>query len=820
MKTRCFVCLIVLAGYFFFVPTRGFSETLSGEAAFVPWSGFWWPRSSGKLIFGYNGHPSPLEKYDLFTSAYYPANATRWEIENVFASSALSWAGYCHAWANASILEDIDFSASVHRGIFFAVGDKKGLMTLCHAEDPQVLANCMDDPSVFHRYLLEYIGEGGLSIVADLNSTEAVWSYPVYRYEMDLTPRNLFEDGVLVAVDDITCKIYYAGDFVDPDFEGTDVKISIYSYRLYKDGNGSYTHGEWTGSLSENHPEWVWIPVSQQAKNPYLDYDTIREISLSQDDETEGDINLVPGHYPLIVYPGEEDCFSVDLPAQSSINFSIALDSQNPLTSTAGYALTCAGETIFSGEITDSSQSFSVDHTDACAYQFIVQPGDSNETGVFIRFYWDIIFAENAYLLDIKNNYYWMGLGIGNYNYSDTNRYYITYMTEAGFPLGSVPGASHIDGNANWTGVLERDLPFDYFSEGEPSIVRITSEYPLSILEIIGDENALSGPPIEYASWSGEERTWVIPLLTRMFGSIQNSKMFFYNPHGEEISGQVEYYSAGGDFNGEEEWAVPANGFQTYHSGFYPGNRDIAGWGVISDPSGRLLGKVEIDTGVDKRDELPLLETGTTFWLPNIASEDGWETRLHLFNVSDYGTDVTLTCINGEHENKTIVVSHAAHEKQELVMDGLFWEMSEDEASASWVLINASSPIAGFISHGYSDVSLASFPLFTEELFSSTKRLCHVASDDVWWTGIVLLNTDTASVELNFMGYDSDGNEVAGTTRSIDGMKKMTTLVRWLFPDEPDMVKSLRIEATMPVIGYVVYGNHGDFDLLSGVVLE
>lgn len=820
MKVKCFVWFIILAGYLFSPPTGLCSETLSGEADFVPWSGFWWPRSSGNLIFGYNGRPSPLEKYDLFTSAFYPANAYQWEKENVYDPGSVSWAGYCDAWANASILEDIDFSASVHRGIFFAVGDKKGLMTLCHAKDPQILANCMDDPSVFHRYLLEYIGENGLSIVADLDSSEAVWSYPVYRYEMDLTPRNLFEDGVLVAVDDIVCKIYYAGDFVDPDFEGTQVKISTYPYRLYKDGNGSYTHGEWTGGPGANHPEWVWIPVSQQAKNPYLDYDIIREISLSQDDETEGDTNLVPGHYPLIVYPGEEDSFSVDLPSLSSINFSIALDSQSPLTSTAGYVLTRDGETVFYGEITDSFQSFSVDHTDACAYQFIVQPGDSNETGVFIRFYWDNIFAENAYLLDIKRNYYWMGIAIGNYNYSDTNRYYITYMTEAGFPLGSVPGAGHIDGYANWTGVLEMDLPFDYFSEGEPSILRITSEYPLSILEIIGDEKSLSGPPLEYASWSGEERTWVIPLLTRMFGSIQRSRMFFYNPHSEEISGQVDYYSAGGDFNGEEEWAVPANNFQTYYSGSYPGDRDIAGWGMISDPSGRLLGKVEINTGVDKRDELPLLETGTTFWLPNIASEDGWETRLVLFNVSDYGTDVTLTCINGEQENKTIVVFLAGYEKKELVMDGLFWEMSEDEAGASWVLINASSPIAGFMSHGYNDVSLASFPLFTEELFSSAKRVSHVASDDVWWTGIVLLNADTASVELNFMGYDSDGNEVAKTTRSINSMKKMTALVGALFPDEREMVKSLRIEATMPVIGYAAYGNHGDVDLLSGIILK
>ena len=70
------------------------------------------------------------------------------------------------------------------------------------------------------------------------------------------------------------------------------------------------------------------------------------------------------------------------------------------------------------------------------------------------------------------------------------------------------------------------------------------------------------------------------------------------------------------------------------------------------------------------------------------------------------------------------------------------------------------------------------------------------------------------------MGYDSDGNEVAGTTRSIDGMKKMTILAGSLFPEEREMVKSLRIEATMPVIGYAAYGNHGDVDLLSGVVLE
>ena len=62
------ILILLLAFMVSIFPAKG-GLCATFEADIVPWSGYWWPFTSGALVTGdgYHGHPAPLEKYDLVT---------------------------------------------------------------------------------------------------------------------------------------------------------------------------------------------------------------------------------------------------------------------------------------------------------------------------------------------------------------------------------------------------------------------------------------------------------------------------------------------------------------------------------------------------------------------------------------------------------------------------------------------------------------------------------------------------------------------------------------------------------------------------------
>src|SRR5215467_9586847 len=129
MKHRFLIasCLAVLL-----LPAGVWSQVEEGRAHFVPWSGYWWKTKEGKML-------RPLGKYDQLTGK----KARSWESRNKDRSSAAPWAGYCHAWSAASLLEREPrasrwVSGSAGRA-FLSVGDQKALLTILHDGDDATL---------------------------------------------------------------------------------------------------------------------------------------------------------------------------------------------------------------------------------------------------------------------------------------------------------------------------------------------------------------------------------------------------------------------------------------------------------------------------------------------------------------------------------------------------------------------------------------------------------------------------------------------------------------------------------------------------------
>ena len=111
--------------YLFASPVIAGSDSAKVPDDMLPWSGYWWSLTDGKLVNGYLGHPSPIEKYDAYVSGFYPADATEWGLANVYDPEASLWAGYCDDWAAASVLASEPDHAGELNGIHFRVGTKK-----------------------------------------------------------------------------------------------------------------------------------------------------------------------------------------------------------------------------------------------------------------------------------------------------------------------------------------------------------------------------------------------------------------------------------------------------------------------------------------------------------------------------------------------------------------------------------------------------------------------------------------------------------------------------------------------------------------------
>ena len=253
------------------------------QAAFVPWSGYWWPNNKGGLVTGtgYRGHPAPLEKYDYATGGTYYGPATAYGYAHYYDPSAPYWHGLCFAWAAASIMEKEPVHAGVYNGVMFRVGDKKALLTVLY-NGTRYNTYHVSDPVEFQDVLETFIKDQKQPIVMDLGSDEEVWNYPVYRYETSYTT-----DG---NVRHYTTTIHFASDMVNPDYRGISSSFRTYYYWFRLSGS-EITESGWENASIDDHPKAAYEPLYTEPRNSGIDPARIREIVDAVDDPYESNNN-------------------------------------------------------------------------------------------------------------------------------------------------------------------------------------------------------------------------------------------------------------------------------------------------------------------------------------------------------------------------------------------------------------------------------------------------------------------------------------------------------------------------------------------------
>ena len=64
------------------------------------------------------------------------------------------------------------------------------------------------------------------------------------------------------------CKIWYASDFVHPDYQGTEALSKTYTYTLILSGD-EIVGGEWTGASVYDRPQQTVMPLGLGTYNPH-----------------------------------------------------------------------------------------------------------------------------------------------------------------------------------------------------------------------------------------------------------------------------------------------------------------------------------------------------------------------------------------------------------------------------------------------------------------------------------------------------------------------------------------------------------------------
>jgi hypothetical protein len=787
------------------VPLYGAS--LSGRADVTPWSGYWWPLSRGELVKGYNGHPAPIEKYDLYTNGRYPGYAASMAEKVWYDPDVPYWVGFCHGWANASILEHINFQPSAVSGLFLAVGDKKGLLAAIHAED-EVLYEYCNNPEPFHRYLLKYIGEEGQAVAADLDSSGEFWSYPIYSYEMEIKRGE--------QADQVQCRIKHANDLgFSPDFEGTVEVEATYFYTLDKDSSGNYIkgRGSWEGASVKDHPDIVWVPIARRPDRLFIDYDTVKAMALSSGDECPDEKSLlVPGHHLVMLRQNSERRFDYTPRQGETLTLKVALDRQSAEID-AMAVLELDGETIVEHQLDRDLYEIKLKtQTGKNHYRFKLIAGEKNQTGCSIHLYISYGTPYQRWFYGCPSSLFWLGNSGLMENSGKIN---IELAGDQGLPFG-VGEVAEIGACEQHLTVLSTATMTDYFSKNKPLAVKVCSSEPLSGLTFAGNEKCFYGST---GTSVNQAKKVVIPWLTSNYNMAARSDLYLAQLGSEDNQLKLDYYKDDGTFFRQEELSLPAERVALYQKGSYPGGANLNGWALMRATENGIDGAVLRSVGDYIKDELPLLNVARTWVLAHPAvGYGGWRTGITLYNPSPRPLRVALCCHAGVDGLNDYIVEIAGFARKVIDLDGTLWGISEPEINAAWITLKGDADFAGFATYGFGTDASASLPL-SPSSSAAHRVLPQIADNYYWWTGLIFVNRADKGQEIKLTAYAADGEKLEVSRLTLVAEEKFCDVVGSLFSKETMArgVASLTMEGGENISAVAILGTMAGANRISAI---
>ncbi|MHB8773164.1 MAG: hypothetical protein ACYC7J_19385 [Syntrophales bacterium] len=746
--------VLLLAGLF---PPAVYSET----ASFVPWSGYWWPTVLGGLGTGldYRGRPAPIEKYNLLTAGYTGGDALDAYLEAYYDPQAPSWYGLCAFWARAACYEQVNVFPSSEENVVFRIGDKKGLLTLVHNSD-LIRTGAGFAPEEFHFWLLDYIGEQKKAFVADLDPGPAVWSYPIYQYDMGFTRNG--------NVESVRVKIYYADDNVPPDYNGTQVREAVYTYDLFLDAAGAIIDGQWTGTSVNDHPEVMSISLGLGTIFPGLDYQEILRIAKSKDDFLEKgseSVEIGPGTYNLVLL--DEDVYRVFPKAGDTLSLRVAKE-PGSLRNIEAVVTDGNGTELRRAIVATGAPLDDLFTATTPPYTIRLTQDDYRDPNIY------------AVKIDLKKSFQqeipyiprgdeWSGFALTNPGSTAVEGVTVTTRDAAGAPIQTVRGPLTLLPGEKRVFLFD-DLPVRLTERYTTERLTLAADGPVDLLNLIG-----KGDDFLTTFVQGGDRAvrLVIPDTTapmtqgvRMFGAIRNESL------AEAAMVTLRIYSAAGLLQQEVTETIPAGGVFSIKPGYPPFyTMPRSGWIEVLGSGEQPLSGFQYTadaSGVETLFALPV--GGVRKIVPHIPEPGYWTTKLTLINPNDQENRVRLhLALAGADSSGDLDIVLLPREKRVLELQDQFGKRAGEPLYHSILEITGFSPLVGYVTYGVLNGNdNARYPLLDDSRFKGTLSLPHYPGNDgYWWTGVVLCNPAAVPVSVRIEPYDREGTLLAGEVRSL-----------------------------------------------------
>ncbi len=781
------------------LPSLAAAELIDGQAAFKSWSGYWWSFNGGALSNGYSrwtDEPAPIEKYELYVNGAYPGDATRWEDTYHYDPAAPNWFGLCHAWAAAATVENIPFVPSVIGGVLFRIGDKKGLITLAHDNDVNLAVRGTNSPVDFHVFLLKYLHENRRAFVADLGGADETWFYPIYRFSMDITSGSGYKD--------VKCYIWYADDRVDADFCGTVEMPSYFEYRLTVNSAGEITGGSWQGNSVYQHPKSLFYPLETASTNPYIDYETIKSIALSRDDELESDnpVRLPEGEQVLISL--NDDAYYVDCAAGDLLSLDFdRIDADDPY---SHIVVTAPDGKVVLDEYL--REKLSLRYTAAVAGRYVVSiTRTSYDKAGICRVTCAVRSNRDRCQPSLRSGSAWNGFALTNTGTTAVENVAVVACNSDGTPQRTLLSPRTWQPGERYLATLSM-FPLPLHVKNAARALKITNGAALQQVYIGGEWGKnMSG----FGSNDPGAAALVIPDTSSMYDAGKAVDFGVVNISSGSHDVIFDLYNAAGESVGTRTVSVPPYTTVQYGEGNNPFHTNIDNaWYLIHTDAPVLRGYINWRYGGTKYESLAALgDSATSLIMPHVAVDSSWNTKVTVINPAAVSTTVTFNLLTGGvYASEQLQL--APHEKRTLLLGGdIFTAVSRPVLGTTALAVQATEPVCGYVSYETAE-GLTRVPLLAPRLHASVLTVPHIASDSYWWTGVALCNPGQGAVDVTIIAYDDSGEPIAGgvVQRRIERQSKDVFAVRSLFPAMVlDKTPAwLRIESSGVIAGLVLYG--------------
>ena len=814
MIRRFFVFFVFVFLLLLYFPGTIIAFQGSGQASPIPWSGYWWPFAYGGLATGadYRGYPAPLEKYLLLTTGHKTGLAIDWYKDQYYDPDAEPWWGLCPAYARAAVTEAYSILPSSHDNIIFRIGDKKGLLTLCHDDRSGVIYASGKTPVDFHFWLLDYIGAQQKGFAADMEAGTEVWYHPIFSYEM--------ESWQSAQTEHVSVTVLYADDKVPPDYMGTRQRQKQYTYDLYLDAEESITGGNWTGNSISDHPETLSFPEVNGSLNPYLDCEKIQEIARAQDDFLEMPDNasarLLPGTYNLVLLnedaymiqgaPGDEAMLEITRQDGSSQSMHIEIIDNDDIV---------VDEDTLS--LSGSSVRFRL-ALENPSYRVVITQDDYESDPNIYSLVMDFHGAHVRQVPYIPKNGSWIGFSLTNgFDDQVAEVMLVTCDTDrqplhtVDGPRGLLPGEKYLINFSNLP-VRKHDYP-------HTDSLMLISDYPVDVVNLFA---TAAGPMAGFSSAAPTGSRLILPDVhdnepwdsLYMTGAVTNESFedaditcFVYSDKGALMRTVSQNIAARGKF-------LVRPGSSPFHSVPDGGWMEI----IADDPEAVLTGYQYL-----RNTDNPTNTLDTAFAQPvasdimyvqHVTHASGpWRTLLTLINPN---ADDNLVIIHPSHSSgdsaADMQVAMAPFEKQVIDLSSDFGELFQAEIRSMFE-ISGDYPLSGYVTYAADNGDAASYPLLDSKKLKTELIMPHAAYNNRrWYTGVGVCNPNTYPVTVLILPYDQNG-PMSAAVEYLDlapGSYDVFTVYR-MFPGLAAEIAFLKIRSLKPDIakigGFYLYCN-------------